>query len=120
MIEYVLDNAPAPINFTISRGDTFSRAIEIEIEDSLITLTGDSFAMRISEPDGTAILNLVSPTGGIEVTGLGVVQWTASDSQTSTFPVNCNLPYDFQWARANGETVTLLKGYVIAQSDITP
>lgn len=120
MTEYVLDSAPAPISFTICRGDTFTRAIEIEIDDALASLSADSFSMRVTEPDGTALVNIASPSGGIEVTGLGVVQWTITDNQTALFPVNCNLPYDFQWSRSNGETITLLKGYVIAETDTTP
>lgn len=120
MPDYVLDSPPATINFTVYRGDTFARAIEITINDALPQLTGDSFAMRITEPDGTQIVELTSPLGGIEVTGTGVVQWTVSDDQSATFPVNCNLPYDFQWVRSSGETITLLRGYIIAQADITP
>jgi hypothetical protein len=116
---YTIDRAPHTYDYTIWRGDTFADCIAININDAPANITGDTFQMRVAYPSGGQV-QFVQTSAGITFPAVNQVQFTFTKIQTNDWPTNINLPYDLQWSRSNGQTVTLLAGFVTVQADITP
>ena len=118
-MEYTVDRAPYIQDYTIWRGDTFGDHIAININGAAANVTGDTFQMRVAYPSGGQV-QYVQTSAGITFPAVNEVQFIFTKAQTNQWPTNINLPYDLQWTRSNGETVTLLAGFVTVQADITP
>lgn len=120
MSEINVTNLPADIALDCYEGDTLTHVITIKEDDVLVDLTGDTFAMRLLDNRGTTLHDL-SLGSGITVNGTGIVQWKLTAAQVAALPVNCKLPFDFQWTRTALSVVkTLEKGYIKVVADITP
>ena len=119
MAEITISDFPAQITLDVYKGDTVSRDVTIREDGSLVDVSSDAFAMRITDHRGTVILNLTVGSGIAHVS-TGKIRFTITAVQTAALTAT-KIKTDLEWTRASDSRVkTLFRSTGIVTSDITP
>jgi hypothetical protein len=101
--------------FTIRKGDTFSHAVTIKQNDSLLDMTNFTFSMDIRSciDDSSTILELTQANNRIDTSlvdqGVIILRIDAADTLNLSPQKGV---YDLEWVDTNGDTKTILQGVV--------
>ena len=107
-------------NYSPYRGDDFERAFSIKVNGALEDVSGDTFKMRIVDLVTGELFLDISSGSGIENPSIGRVVWAITKAETALFLPARKYKYDLQWTRSTGKNITIQKGIMTPEGDVTP